>query len=141
MAEVHLPHGGGSHEGEPAVHETSDVNLRAIFGFLIALTVAAVVINVLVWLLFTYFGVREARQGTPDYPLASRQENRLPPEPRLQTQPREDLRQLREHEDEQLTSYGWVDKNAGIVRIPIDQAMKMTAQRGLPARAVREPHP
>ena len=33
-----------------------------------------------------------------------------------------------------LDSYGWVDKNAGIVRIPIDEAMKLTLQRGLPTR-------
>ena len=33
-----------------------------------------------------------------------------------------------------LGSYGWVDKNAGVVRIPIDAAMKLTLERGLPAR-------
>ncbi len=91
-------------------------------------------INFLVWLLFTYFSVRESRQAPAVYPLATRQENRLPPEPRLQTQPREDLREMRAREDEILTSYGWIDKNAGVVRIPIDRAMKMTVERGLPVR-------
>ena len=37
-------------------------------------------------------------------------------------------------EDDVLESYGWVDKNAGVVRIPIDEAMKLTLERGLPAR-------
>ena len=132
MAEVHMPHAGG--QPEPAHHETSDVNLRAILAFGAGLIVAGVCINFIVWLLFTYFSVRESRQVPAVYPLASRQENRLPPEPRLQTQPREDLRELRVREDEILTSYGWLDKNAGVVRIPIDRAMKMTVERGLPVR-------
>jgi hypothetical protein len=69
-----------------------------------------------------------------DYPLAVGEGNRLPPEPRLQTNPREDLRDLRAKEDAILESYGWVDRNAGVVRIPIDEAMKLTVQRGLPSR-------
>ena len=58
----------------------------------------------------------------------------MPPEPRLQTNPREDLRALRAREDAVLNSYGWVDKTAGVVRIPIDEAIKLTVQRGLPVR-------
>src|SRR5262249_41523945 len=67
-------------------------------------------------------------------------ERRLPPEPRLQPEPpewrtpREDLRDFRRQEDETLNTYGWADKNAGAVRIPISEAMKLTVQRGLPAR-------
>ena len=133
MAEVHTPHAGESQEPD-GHHEISDVNLRAILAFGGGLLVAGVFINFLVWLLFTYFSVRESRQVPAVYPLATRQENRLPPEPRLQTQPREDLRELRAREDEILTSYGWLDKNAGVVRIPIDRAMQMTVERGLPVR-------
>ena len=70
-------------------------------------------------------------------PLAADQQTRLPPEPRLQTNPREDLRLLREQEDAILKSYGWVDRPAGVVRIPIEEAMKLTVQRGLPARQER----
>ena len=69
-----------------------------------------------------------------EFPLAAGQENRLPPEPRLQTNPRQDMKDLREEEDARLRSYGWVDRNAGVVRIPLDEAMKLTLQRGLPAR-------
>ena len=50
----------------------------------------------------------------------------LPPEPRLQNHPREDLLALRRAEDAVLNSYGWVDRTAGIVRIPIDQAIRRT---------------
>src|SRR5436305_14248083 len=117
-----MPHAKGSEpEGR---QERSDFNLRAILTFGAGLVVAGVFINFLVWLLFTYFSVRESRQAPAVYPLATRQENRLPPEPRLQTQPREALRELRAREDEILSSYGWIDKNAGVVRIPIDRPTK-----------------
>ncbi len=86
------------------------------------------------WLLVLYLAARDARHVMPEFPLAAGQESRLPPEPRLQTNPRQDLRDLRSEEDTVLTGYGWVDKNAGIARIPIGEAMKLTVERGLPAR-------
>jgi hypothetical protein len=116
-------------------HEKSDVNIRAILGFGAGLIALAIVVYVVVWLLFGYLGRREDRaSATRTYPLAVGQEDRLPPEPRLQTNPRQDLKDLREAEDQVLKSYQWVDRNAGVVRIPIDEAMKVTLQRGLPAR-------
>jgi hypothetical protein len=114
--------------------ETSDVDIGGIFGFAVGLSVAGVFVCVLVWLLFTLFAAREARRVTPAFPLAAGQADRLPPEPRLQTNPRQDLRDLRSAEDAVLTGYGWVDKSAGVVRIPIGEAMKLTVKRGLPAR-------
>lgn len=135
MAELHLPHGAHPSADNPEVHhETSDVNIRAILVFAAGLIAAAVVIHLLVWGLFRYFEAREARQPQVSYPLAVQQERRLPPEPRLQTNPREDLRELRDAEDQVLTTYGWVDRNGGVVRIPIDEAMRLVIQRGLPAR-------
>jgi hypothetical protein len=116
-------------------HEESDVNIRGILGFAAALFAVAVVIHVLIWVLFRYFEGSTARQQLqPTYPLATQQEQRLPPEPRLQTNPRQDMLDLRAAEDQTLTTYGWVDKNAGVVRIPIEQAMKLTIERGLPER-------
>ncbi len=123
------------HHDNPAVHhEESDVQIGGLFGFAIGLTVVVAFLAFVVWVLFSFFAAREARQTTPAYPLAAQEENRLPPEPRLQTNPRQDLSDLRAQEDQILTTYGWVDKNAGVVRIPIDQAMKLVLQRGLPAR-------
>lgn len=139
MAELHLPH--AQHDGDvnPAVHhEESDVNIRAIFGFGAGMIVVGIVLALAVFVLFGYFNSRERATVAPEYPLAATQENRLPPEPRLQINPREDLQNLRSSEDAILSGYGWVDKNAGIVRIPIDQAMKLTLQRGLPAREERK---
>jgi hypothetical protein len=115
-------------------HESSDVDIRAIFGFGIALAALAVAIHVLVWLLFLYFTTRAAANLGTEHPLAAGQELRLPPEPRLQVTPRQDLQELRARDDEILNSYQWVDRTAGIVRIPIDEAMKLTVQRGVPVR-------
>jgi len=115
-------------------HEHSDVNIRAILGFGAALAVIAAVVHLLVYVLFGYFDSRESVRKRATYPLAAEQAGRVPPEPRLQTNPRQDLADLRAKEDDTLTTYGWVDRNAGIVRIPIDEAMKLTLERGLPAR-------
>ena len=123
------------HPVNPDVHhEHSDVNIRAILAFLGALLVVAAVVHLLIYLLFGYFSGREGVQVPAAYPLAAGQGHREPPEPRLQTDPRQDLADLRAREDELLGSYGWVDKNAGVVRIPIEAAMKLTLERGLPAR-------
>ena len=122
-------------EQNPTVHhETTDVNIRGILLFGVGLIVSGVLISLLVWVLFTYFASREARRVAPQYPLAAAQDVRVPPEPRLQTNPREDLQDLRAQEEQILNSYGWIDKNTGVVRIPIAEAMKLMVQRGLPAR-------
>ena len=119
---------------QTAHHETSDANVNAIFLFGAGLTLVVAMVLFFGWLLFGYFVNRQAESASRDFPLAAEQQNRLPPEPRLQTNPKEDLREMRAEEDGILNSYGWVDQNAGIVRIPIGEAMKLTVQRGLPAR-------
>jgi hypothetical protein len=136
-----------SHPHEPTVASKSDphppgpdrpdseVDIAAIFIFGVGLLFSAIVIQGMIWLLFQSFAGREATRDVPSYPLAAGQDSRLPPEPRLQTDPRGDLRDLRTREDTLLSTYGWVDKAAGVVRIPIDEAMRITAQRGLPARS------
>ena len=120
-------------------HEESDVDIGAIFKIGTALIILAAAIHVVVWLVFAYFNNREATDLRTLYPLAAGQELRLPPAPRLQVTPRQDLRDLRAREDEMLNSYQWVDRNAGIVRIPIAEAMKLTVERGLPVRQSPEP--
>jgi hypothetical protein len=130
------------HHEHPAVHhETSDANINAVFVFAAGLTVVCMVAALVVWGLFRLFASQAATEYVPQYPMAITQAPRVPPEPRLQTNPREDLRELRAHEDALLATYGWVDRNAGVVRLPIDEAMKLTLERGLPARAGTMPPP
>jgi hypothetical protein len=119
--------------GTAVHHETSDINSGAVLAFGAGLVVVALCVHILILVLFKYFEAREARRQTVEYPLAA-QAPRLPPEPRLQTNPRQDLLGLRAEEEAALTTYGWADRNAGTVRIPIDKAMSLTVQRGLPAR-------
>ena len=114
-------------------HEESDINVRAVLGFAVALLVVGAVIHVLLALLFGYY-TREAAQVPRVFPMSADQQQQAPPEPRLQTNPQEDLRQLRAREDAALLGYEWVDKSAGVARIPIDEAMKLIVQRGLPTR-------
>jgi hypothetical protein len=56
------------------------------------------------------------------------------PEPRLEEDERRELQDVRAPEDERLESYGWVDEKNGVVHIPIERAMQLTAERGLPTR-------
>ena len=132
MADLH--HENLENHENPAHHEESDVNIRAILGFGASLIVVAAVAHLLIYGLFQYFDRREGVKVPAEYPLAASQGHHEPPEPRLQTDPRQDLADMRAKEDDVLGSYGWVDKNAGVVRIPIDAAMKLTLERGLPAR-------
>jgi hypothetical protein len=123
----------------PVRHEASDVSFSSVMGFGAGLVASALVISALVWALFGFFSARAARRGSTVDRLTQPQGLPLPPQPRLQTDPRGDLLAFREAEDRTLATYGWVDRNAGIVRIPIEQAMKLTVDRGLPARAPKEP--
>lgn len=64
---------------------------------------------------------------------------RQPPEPRLQAIPVEDVLAYRERMDRLSSSYEWIDSAAGIVRLPIERAKQLVAERGLPAREGKTP--
>ncbi len=55
-------------------------------------------------------------------------------EPVIQIDPVADLEAYKSQQQERLNSYGWVDKDAGIAHIPIERAIELTAQQGLPHR-------
>jgi len=122
----------------PVGHEQRDVTFRPIIGAAIGMVVVTVVAFLLITRLFDYFAVRAARSSPAANPLASTYGRQLPPEPRLQTAPIKDLLQLHAAEDAVLGTYGWVDKPAGTVRIPIARAMELLAQRGVPTRPDHE---
>jgi hypothetical protein len=109
-------------------HEERDANIRAIlwFGLTLALTIVVVML-VAKWV----FDVLPRPQPATSS-LSSIQATELPPEPRLQVNGHEDLEKLRAQEDSVLDSYGWVYRQNGIVRIPIDRAIDLLAKRGLP---------
>jgi len=123
-----------SNSAQPSRHEQSDVNVSGVVVFAIVLVVVGVLIQGAVWVLYREFVQSASSSGAAEFPLAADAMRRLPPEPRLQVDPRGDMANLRRSQDEVLESYAWIDRNAGIVRIPIDQAMKLIAERGLPTR-------
>jgi len=113
-------------------YELSDLNPRFIAMFGIGLVVAVAVAVIVTSLFMRYRAFQHARQETPVPRLA--REREITPEPRLQVDAPKELRQMRAAEDAALSSYGWVDKDAGIVKIPVDRAMEILAKKGLPAR-------
>lgn len=120
-----------SREDAAAGYERQDLNPRSIALFGAAL---AVVIGMAVALitLFQWLAARQyAGRQPPRPPVAAAREAA---EPRLQVNGPAELRAMREAEERALNGYGWVDREAGIVRIPIDRAMEILAQKGLPAR-------
>jgi hypothetical protein len=120
-------------------YEQSDVHAEAIVRFAIGLVIVVVVSSVALLGLFKLFAGQQRRQDPPPPPLL-REAGRLPPAPRLQETPLQDLEQLRAKEEKELTSYGWVDPQAGIVHIPIDDAIKIVARGGIP-KAIAMPSP
>jgi hypothetical protein len=113
-----------------------DQKIRPVVVFTIVLTVVTVVVLGLMKLASSAF-TREANEGAlPMHPLADPKLVEVPPEPRLQETPAIDLVRFRAREDERLSTYGWVDRQGGVVRIPIDRAMQIVAHEGLPSRKV-----
>ncbi len=120
-------------------HEESDVEIGAIFKIGTGLVILAAVIHVVIWLMFGYFNGREAANPGNWYPLAAGQEMRLPPAPRLQVTPRQDLRDLRAREDQLLNSYQWVDRKRRHCQDPDLGGDEVDARRGFPVLQSPEP--
>jgi hypothetical protein len=116
------------------VHEESDVNVGAILRYGVALLAVAVVAHVFLWWLLGTYERQHERAETQVYPMAAGQQDRLPPSPRFQDNPQQELRDLRATQEALLEGYGWVNKEAGVARIPIEDAMKIVVERGLPVR-------
>jgi hypothetical protein len=117
-------------------HEARDISTRIVVIFAVSLVAGAVVVFAAIALLYFLLGAQADRvYAEREYPLAPVGAPAQPPAPRLQARPREELQALRAAEDRQLTTYGWVNPSAGIARIPIERAMQLTIEQGLPARA------
>lgn len=128
--ETHGAHRAGGTVG----HEEQDVSFWPIVMAATGLLVVTGIIFALMRGLFVFYDDRQARLSPPPNPLAMEYGEPLPPQPRLQTDPVQDLVQFRTSEETVLQSYGWVDPQAGIVRIPIQRAMELLVQNPPPAR-------
>ena len=111
-------------------HETTDVNVWAVGKFAIGLVVVCVVSIALLFGLLKFFQSREETS------VANTVEpTKMFPQPQLQKTPNPDLKAIRAEEDKLLNGYAWVDQPKGVVRIPVDRAIEVLAQRGLPSRS------
>lgn len=140
MAELH-PDRRPENDGNDLGFEHEDLGSRPIFGFLLSLAVFGLLTYYVLWGMFHFLDAYNRKhqrpmspmvQAQPDTRVVTTQNIQQFPEPRLEDDERTELNGFRLREEQQLESYGWVDQNAGVVHIPIDQAMKLIAERGLP---------
>ena len=129
-------------------HEESDVNVRALIWFMVIFIVFAAVTHFGLYMLYRFYRNMErgAAANAPISSVAMPQGADVPPSPRLQpfpnrmpnnevmppthTTPVTDMAEMRESENQRLSTYGWVDKGHGIAHIPIEQAKKLALQSG-----------
>lgn len=116
---------GGANLG----YEPRDVRVGWIVAFAMALAAMVVLVLPLTDWIFDRLESGAAQLDAPTSPLAARQE---PPEPRLESRPAAELSALRRREQQVLTKYRWLDREQGIVQIPIERAIELLVERGLP---------
>jgi hypothetical protein len=120
-------------------HELRDLNPKNIALFGAALAAIIVAVLAAAYALFHYYYVGESRARPRPNPLSYNEEP--VPEPRLEVNPGAELKAMKAEEAQTLNSYGWVDRDQGIVRIPIDRAIAILAQKGMPESSVKNGEP
>jgi len=160
-------HNGNGHKTETpdvshirnveVTHETSDISVKGVMMFVIVLSVSIAIVSGGVWIMFRYFNAEEAKEPQPG-PMALQKNERLPPEPRLQTapgfaatlengqrvdlarrEPQAEYRVLREQWQQELLGE-LKDKSGNPTSMPIEQAMKQVVSGGaLQSRAPAAP--
>lgn len=113
--------------------EPRDVNARSLLLVGIGVLVAGFVIHFAVLFLFDSFAARDQHRGLQPSTMVRSSEVRQPPEPRLQVDPAREMGELQREQAGKLRGYDWADRQAGTVRIPIERAMLLLVERGLPA--------
>lgn len=142
----HDQHDENYNSNPGVMYESSDANVRGIYTFGVWLAVLGGVCA-----LATYGGLRalewqaarDDKARMAEHPMVSEERMKMTPiqaahdfpAPQLQVNDTAEMTEEVQHENAKLSHYQWVDESQGVVRIPIDQAMKLVLQRGLPARA------
>lgn len=135
----HIPQNAPGEKGlvhDDVAYDRTDVKPRSVLAFLFYLALSLAVTFLIAWGSLRLIESRTARFDAPSSPIRQGIEKQRPPEPRLQgvtghaNDPQQDLREMRSNTEKDLNSYGWVDEKNGIARIPIQEAMKIIAQKG-----------
>jgi hypothetical protein len=121
--------------------EQSQADFRIVHGFLIMLAINVALVFVVLWGFYAWFRNREelTRKNVPSqntYSVAP-----AVPAPVLQSDPVADFNEMHIADDQRLNTYSWVDKKAGVARIPINRAMDLLVERGLPVETGANPNP
>lgn len=129
---------------ESAGFERQDLTSKVVYAFLMVLAVSGILVILIVSASY-YYANRYVSTHQPEMtPMASQMKLDVNTrkvhaadvqqfaEPRLETNERLEINDFRLHEEQTLHSYGWVNQSAGQMHIPIDRAMELIAQRGLP---------
>ncbi len=112
-------------------HESVDLKVRPIALFALVLLLLCLA-TMVVAKAFLFAHVPEQSRAPAQLPLAAPQ---VAPAPRLQDQPRQDMLEFRQREHRVTTEYALIDRERGIVRVPLDVALERVLERGLPTRA------
>jgi len=135
-------HNQGHDAGEPrhtnVAFEGRDIEARSIYGYLLALGLAtAAALLICVYILRFTLNFAASSQAPPP-PSREAHQRELPPEPRLQgvpghtTDPQQDWRDKLKADTEANQKFEWIDESSGIAQIPVKDAMKVIAEKGLP---------
>jgi hypothetical protein len=127
MADTNSQHAGA------AQTEGDGISYRGIVVFMVILVATTVLCELIVVGMYKAFDSQSRAASVARAPLAAPALT-LPPGPNLLTNESANLHDFRAREMNELTTYGWMDKNAGTVRLPIDRAMELVLERGLPVR-------
>ena len=112
-------------------HEANVIRSRAVLVFGVVLALVTVIVLLLMGGLFRLLDRQQAKADPQPPRLANTRQP--PPAPRLQITPNKDLKTMRAEEERILSSYGWVDRANGVVRIPVSRAIDLLIERDLPA--------
>lgn len=118
------------------VHETTDAKVKPLVIFLLAMTLAVIVSFLITNVLFDFMSQRAETKGNPVSPVQVI--NEQPSGPVLQVVPGLDWRAMKAENAERLESYGWVDEGAGVAHIPIEAAVDVLLEQGVPVRGETE---
>jgi hypothetical protein len=139
------PNGHGSNRAPvhaDVTYEPRDIDIGTIARYLVYLAITIVIALVICVPILKVLTKYVAEQDTPMPAVRAamtqrqRDEQQLPPQPRLQgvpgstPDPQQDLRDNMERDTKANETLAWVDKNKGIAQIPVADAMKIIAQKG-----------
>ncbi|MBZ5539174.1 MAG: hypothetical protein LAN61_01515 [Acidobacteriia bacterium] len=139
-------HGAGQEPSHDDVaFEPRDVKVSIVMKFLLYMGIAIGVVYLICLGVYRTMTEQRAVSDTPPPAVRMGQPAPMPPEPRLQgvpgheTDAQQDLRDERAADNRELAETRWVDEKAGIAQIPVEDAMKIIAEKGLPGVAAAPP--